>query len=120
MLFLSSFFYRHFYSISAKLDDFKTSRYAAGSQPPWSQQCKQNIFLLTFKYCLMNKKTILRISDIASTPAKTGILPVSPATIWRWVSKGAFPAPFKLSAGVTGWYASDIESFIAECAAEAA
>lgn len=68
----------------------------------------------------MSKKTILRVADIATTPNKTGILPVSPATIWRWVSKGQFPAPFKLSAGVTGWYAADVEAFIAQRAQEAA
>lgn len=55
---------------------------------------------------------IIRISDIASTPSKTGILPVSPATIWRWVRVGKFPQPFKLSAGVTVWHASEIEQFI--------
>lgn len=61
----------------------------------------------------MNKKILVRIADIASTPTKAGILPVSPATIWRWVRDGKFPQPFKLSAGVTAWHAADIEQFIA-------
>lgn len=68
---------------------------------------------------------IIRLSELATTPAKpatakqkakpakTGILPVSPATIWRWVREGKFPQPFKLGASVTVWNASDIESFIA-------
>lgn len=56
---------------------------------------------------------IIRIADIATTPNKVGILPVSPATIWRWVRDGKFPPPFKLSAGVTAWYAADVEKFIA-------
>lgn len=56
---------------------------------------------------------LVRLSQIASTPTKAGILPVSPATVWRWVRDGKFPQPFKLSAGVTAWYAADVEKFIA-------
>ncbi|MEV4783407.1 helix-turn-helix transcriptional regulator [Burkholderia sp. LMU1-1-1.1] len=56
---------------------------------------------------------IIRIADIATTPTKAGILPVSPATVWRWVRDGKFPQPFKLSAGVTAWRLSDVEQFIA-------
>lgn len=68
---------------------------------------------------------IIRLSELASTPAqaattskkekpaRVGILPVSPATIWRWVREGKFPQPFKLGASVTVWNASDIEAFIA-------
>ena len=63
---------------------------------------------------------IIRIANIATTPAKTGMLPVSPATIWRWVRDGKFPKPFKLGASVTGWHAADIEAFIAQRAAEVA
>lgn len=54
---------------------------------------------------------IIRIKDIATTPTKAGILPVSPATIWRWVRDGKFPRPFKLH-GVTAWRLTDIEQFI--------
>lgn len=63
-------------------------------------------------------KIVLRISDIASTPTKTGLLPVSKATIWRWVKTGTFPAPFKLGAGVTGWYAVEVDEFIARCSSK--
>jgi len=63
---------------------------------------------------------VIRIADIATTPTKTGILPVSPAPIWRWVRDGKFPKPLKLGACVTGWYAADIEAFIAQRATEAA
>ncbi|MQA23638.1 helix-turn-helix transcriptional regulator [Rugamonas rivuli] len=65
-------------------------------------------------------KAVVRIKDIASTPNKTGILPVSPATVWRWVRDGKFPQPFKLSAGVTAWHAADIEQFIAASSAASA
>lgn len=66
----------------------------------------------------MNNKIVLRIADIASTPTKMGLLPVSKATLWRWVKNGTFPAPFKLGVGVTGWYAVDVDAFIAKCAAK--
>lgn len=61
---------------------------------------------------------IIRIADLATTPKKSGILPVSPATIWRWVRDGKFPKPFKLGASVTGWHADEIDAFIAACRKE--
>jgi hypothetical protein len=36
------------------------------------------------------------------------ILPVSPATLWRWVSIGKFPKPVKISARITAWRVTDI------------
>jgi predicted DNA-binding transcriptional regulator AlpA len=58
---------------------------------------------------------IIRIAELATTPKKAGILPVSPATIWRWVRDGKFPKPIKLGASVTGWAADDIDTFVAAC-----
>ena len=55
---------------------------------------------------------IIRIADLATTPKKTGMLPVSPATIWRWVGVGKFPKPFKIGSSVTVWHMADIEDFI--------
>ena len=63
---------------------------------------------------------IIRIADLATTPKKTGMLPVSPATIWRWVRDGKFPKPFKLGTCVTGWYASEIDAFVEARRKEAA
>lgn len=57
---------------------------------------------------------IIRIAELASTPKKAGILPVSPATIWRWVRDGKFPKPFKLGPCVTGWHTHEVDAFIAE------
>ena len=63
----------------------------------------------------------LRIRDLATTPApkgnvdrkfksaRTGRLPVSPATIWRWVKLGQFPAPVHLSGRVTAWTLEAVE-----------
>ncbi len=57
---------------------------------------------------------VMRVADIATTPKKAGALPVSPATIWRWVRENKFPKPFKLGNCVTVWHASDVEQFIAQ------
>lgn len=63
---------------------------------------------------------IIRIAELASTPKKPGLLPVSPATIWRWVRNGKFPQPFKLGASVTGWSADEIDAFVTASRKEAA
>jgi len=56
---------------------------------------------------------IIRIAEIATTPTNPGILPVSPATIWRWVRDGKFPQPFKIGVRTTVWNYDDIEAYIA-------
>jgi len=68
----------------------------------------------------MQQTRIIRIAEIASTPTKAGILPVSPATIWRWVRDGKFPKPFKLGSSVTAWHMADIEDYIAAHSASCA
>jgi prophage regulatory protein len=57
---------------------------------------------------------IIRISELATRPTKPGKLPVSPATIWRWVREGKFPKPFKLGTSVTVWDVDEVEAFIAK------
>ena len=57
---------------------------------------------------------VIRISELASTKAKPGILPISPATVWRWVRESKFPKPFKLGESVTVWDATEVEAFIAK------
>jgi predicted DNA-binding transcriptional regulator AlpA len=39
-------------------------------------------------------------------------VPFSKSTLWRRVKEGTFPAPVKLSPGVTAWRAEDIRSWI--------
>jgi prophage regulatory protein len=65
---------------------------------------------------------VIRISELASTPGRPGKLPVSPATVWRWVREGKsdFPKPFKLSESVTVWDLASVEAFIAQRAGGAA
>ena len=63
---------------------------------------------------------VIRLAELASTKQRTGRLPVSPATIWRWVREGKFPKPFKLGVSTTVWNLADVEKFIAESAGGAA
>jgi predicted DNA-binding transcriptional regulator AlpA len=56
---------------------------------------------------------LIRVADIATTPTSKGMLPVSPATIWRWVREGKFPAPYKLGDSITVWNLVEVEAFIA-------
>ncbi len=55
---------------------------------------------------------VYRASQLASKPGQSGILPISPATLWRWVRAGKFPQPFKLGEKVTVWDAAEVEAFI--------
>lgn len=57
---------------------------------------------------------VVRVAELATTKAKQGLLPVSPATIWRWVREGKFPKPFKLGDSVTVWDAGVVAQFISE------
>lgn len=55
---------------------------------------------------------VIRLAQLASVKNKPGLLPVSQATIWRWVRQNKFPKPFKLGAGTTVWDAAAVEAFI--------
>lgn len=53
-----------------------------------------------------------RISEVATTKKKKGLVPVSPATWWRWCALGTAPAPFKLGPNTTVWDLDEVEAFI--------
>ena len=57
-------------------------------------------------------RRLLRLSQLASTPQRPGLLPVSPTTIWRMVKTGEFPQPFKLGTKCTVWDAAEVEAFV--------
>jgi prophage regulatory protein len=40
------------------------------------------------------------------------ILPVSPATLWRWVKTGQFVTPVKLGENVTAWRVEDVRQWL--------
>jgi len=55
---------------------------------------------------------VCRISQIASKPGCQGFLPVSRATIWRWVRENKFPQPIRLSSGISVWRLTDIDRWV--------
>ena len=59
-------------------------------------------------------RRVIRIAELASTKRKSGRLPVSPATLWRWVAQSKFPAPFKLGPNTTVWDLDQVEAFLAQ------
>lgn len=58
----------------------------------------------------------VRQTDLVGRPSKAirGIIPFSPTTLWRKVRAGEFPAPVKLSAGVTAWRVEAIREWMAQ------
>jgi len=48
-----------------------------------------------------------------STETRIGLLPVSRATLWRWVKDGKFPSPFKIGLNTTVWDASQVDAWLA-------
>jgi predicted DNA-binding transcriptional regulator AlpA len=65
------------------------------------------------------QRRYFRVRDLASQGEREGLLPVSVATIWRWVAEGKFPRPVQLSPGVTAWPVEAIEAWQAAQAARA-
>lgn len=55
-----------------------------------------------------------RISEVASTREKKGLVPVSPATWWRWCAEGRAPAPFKIGPNTTVWDLDEVAAFLAQ------
>ena len=53
----------------------------------------------------------IRMRELSSTPNRPGRLPVSPASIHRWVSEGTFPRPVTLGRGVTAWPLHVVEAW---------
>lgn len=57
------------------------------------------------------QRKFIRVSELASTPARDGRWPVSRATVWRWVKVGRLPQPARLSGGIVAWPIEQIEAF---------
>ncbi len=60
----------------------------------------------------MHAHQLIRINELASHKGQRGLIPVSPATLWRWVKAGKFPEPIRLSDRVTAWEASKVNAWI--------
>lgn len=54
---------------------------------------------------------VVQVAQIATTKKGEGMLPVCPATVWRWVREGTFPKPFKLGY-LTVWDRDLVEDFL--------
>jgi predicted DNA-binding transcriptional regulator AlpA len=54
----------------------------------------------------------IRMGGLATTKGKSGLMPFSPATIWRKVKDGSFPKPVKLGERITAWHLDDIEAWL--------
>ena len=59
-------------------------------------------------------KRVIRIAELTTTKNRKGLLPVSPATVWRWTKEGKFPAPFKLGPNTTVFDLDLVEAFLAQ------
>lgn len=57
-------------------------------------------------------QSYVRLSQLASTPQKPGMLPISPATIWRKVAANQFPKPIKLGPRLTAWDMADVQAWL--------
>jgi len=59
--------------------------------------------------------TFEQLPDAAFIRARNlmSILPFSAATLWRRCREGIFPAPVRLSAGITAWRVADIRRWLA-------
>ncbi len=40
------------------------------------------------------------------------VLPISPATLWRWTKADQFPKPVKLSPNVTAWRLNEVRNWL--------
>jgi prophage regulatory protein len=49
----------------------------------------------------------IRQADLIPT-----IIPISSATLWRWVKAETFPAPVKLGPRVTAWRWDDVQAWM--------
>jgi predicted DNA-binding transcriptional regulator AlpA len=58
------------------------------------------------------QQRVYRMAVLATTKNNQGLLPVSPATIWRWTKDRTFPAPFKLGQNTTVWDADEIDQWL--------
>jgi predicted DNA-binding transcriptional regulator AlpA len=64
----------------------------------------------------MSSSHFYRLRQLASIKDRPGLLPVGPATIWRWVRSGKFPAPFTIGERCTVWDGRAVDDYLKSCA----
>ena len=60
----------------------------------------------------MSEVKFYRLRNLARGAKGEGLLPVSGATIWRWVKDGNFPKPIRMGNRCTAWKKSDIDEWM--------
>lgn len=64
---------------------------------------------------LLPDSSFIRASQLVQSSKRPGcesLLPFSAPTLWRKVKEGSFPAPHKLSAGVTAWNVGAVRAWL--------
>ncbi|MBB5866194.1 AlpA family phage regulatory protein [Xanthomonas sp. 3058] len=56
-------------------------------------------------------------SALIRQPAVLSIIPLGRSTMWARVKSGEFPAPIKVSPGITAWRLGDVRRWLDEVAA---
>lgn len=60
----------------------------------------------------IRQRELIGIPGKAGKPGRLGIVPFSRTTLWRMIKAGTFPAPVKLSPGVTAWRVEAVMAWI--------
>ncbi len=61
----------------------------------------------------MPDSALLRESQLVKKPNNPApVVPVSAATLWRWVRLGRFPAPLKIGPNISAWRVSDVRAWL--------
>ena len=60
---------------------------------------------------LTQTETDLPAAVFLRQPQVLAMVPISNATLWRWVKAKKFPAPVKLGPGTTAWRAEDVRAW---------
>jgi prophage regulatory protein len=85
------------------------------SQPTGAHQVSPNIPNAARLACLEKKSPPTGLPPtgyIRQSQLIPAIIPIAPATLWRWVLHGKFPKPVKLGANVTAWRCEDVRQWL--------
>jgi predicted DNA-binding transcriptional regulator AlpA len=101
-------------SAGCSVDQTKRQDKTVGLRPRLSFFCESTAMQQDNQSNPTNRLSVIRMSQLCSTPKSQGKLPVSAPTLWRWIKQGKFPAPFKLGQNTTVWDASEVAAWIEE------
>jgi predicted DNA-binding transcriptional regulator AlpA len=58
----------------------------------------------------MENEIFVRLNELATKPNKPGLLPYSPATVWRQTREGLLPPRIHLGSRITAWNLREVET----------